>query len=292
MQCPSPGTTRSWLDGFCHSRTQTTVCWKFRRRSNHVRNTYKVSHRDLCRAQKDDEPPNENEEVSPTFEEADGELDDLLKKEFGVDREDQLTEVQQKYKEKILMKLEEEREAERLAKEARSVDFNRGKYFYERGQYPEAVAALTKALDNEGPFSQLGGEIQLWLALAYQATGKEQECIDLYKTLENTHPNPAIKRQAANLRFILEAPRLKLRPDERVSVPVLKPEESASRAAKKTYGRIRGPTSSKPPKPKTLEEKFMEEYTPPKLIPNKYVAVAATLLAAAVAWYSVYISKV
>jgi hypothetical protein len=59
-----------------------------------------------------------------------------------------------------------------------------------------------------------------------QAVGKEQECIDLYKTLENTHPNPAIKRQAANLRFILEAPRLKLRPDEFVSVPVLKPEDA------------------------------------------------------------------
>lgn len=64
-----------------------------------------------------------------------------------------------------------------------------------------------------------------------------------------------------------------------------------SRAAKKTYGRVRGPATTKPPKPKTLEEKFMEEYTPPKLIPNKYVAVAATLLAAAVACYSVYISK-
>jgi tetratricopeptide (TPR) repeat protein len=62
----------------------------------------------------------------------------------------------------------QEREAERLAKEARSIDFNRGKYLYERGQYQEAVAALTKALDAEGPFSQLGGEVQLWLALSYQ----------------------------------------------------------------------------------------------------------------------------
>jgi hypothetical protein len=35
----------------------------------------------------------------------------------------------------------------------------------------------------------------------------------------------------------------------------------------------------------------MEEYTPPKLIPNKYVAVAAAVLAAALAFYSVYISK-
>lgn len=62
----------------------------------------------------------------------------------------------------------QEKERERKALEARSRDFNIGKYLYERGQYPEAAAAFTKALDAEGPFSQLGGEVQLWLALAYQ----------------------------------------------------------------------------------------------------------------------------
>ena len=54
-----------------------------------------------------------------------------------------------------------------------------------------------------------------------QATGRDQECIDLYRILEDTHPNIRIKRQAANLRFIMEAPKLKLGPDERVSIPVL-----------------------------------------------------------------------
>lgn len=38
----------------------------------------------------------------------------------------------------------------------------------EKGQYPASVALLEKALREEGPFSQLGGEIQMWLALAYQ----------------------------------------------------------------------------------------------------------------------------
>lgn len=49
----------------------------------------------------------------------------------------------------------------------------------------------------------------------------------MYKALENTHPNPSIKRQAANLRYILEAPKLKLGPDERVSLPLLEQDESA-----------------------------------------------------------------
>ncbi len=35
-------------------------------------------------------------------------------------------------------------------------------------QYPTSVELLTRALDAEGPFSALGGEIQLWLALGLQ----------------------------------------------------------------------------------------------------------------------------
>lgn len=72
-----------------------------------------------------------------------------------------------------------------------------------------------------GPFSKLGGDIQIQLALAMNANGKEQECIDLFKHLEDTHPVSTIARQAANLRFIMEAPKLELGEDEKVSVPVL-----------------------------------------------------------------------
>ncbi len=58
---------------------------------------------------------------------------------------------------------------ERAAQEiiARSRHFVLGKYAYERGQYQRAVEALEEALEKEGPFTQLGGDIQLWLALAY-----------------------------------------------------------------------------------------------------------------------------
>lgn len=151
-------------------------------------------------------------------------------------------------------------------KAAKQREFTLGKLAYGKGQYNTSVQLFTQALDREGPFSPLGGEIQLWLALAYQvscrsywvnqgsleshmwrpasvipaihrvcrscetglklqialqATGREQDCIDLYKALENTHPNANIKKQAANLRFIMEAPKLKLGPDERVSIPVI-----------------------------------------------------------------------
>ena len=139
-------------------------------------------------------------------------------------------------------------------------------------QYPTSVELLTRALDAEGPFSALGGEIQLWLALGLQvstdravaaggpwaagglrvlagaqACGQEQECIDLYKALENTHPSVQVRKQAAQLRFILEAPRLKLRPDERVSVPVLETGGRFACAAPTLHARSAGSPLRTPP---------------------------------------------
>ena len=54
-----------------------------------------------------------------------------------------------------------------------------------------------------------------------QACGREKECIQLYKNVERSHPAKKVRKQAADLRFILEAPRLTVSPDERVQVPLL-----------------------------------------------------------------------
>ncbi len=59
-----------------------------------------------------------------------------------------------------------------------------------------------------------------WL-FPLQACGRERDCIEVYKTVEQTHPVTAIKKQAAELRFIMEAPKLQLRPEERISLPLL-----------------------------------------------------------------------
>lgn len=57
-------------------------------------------------------------------------------------------------------------------KAARQREFTLGKMAYGKGQYNAAVQLFTQALDKEGPFSPLGGEVQLWLALAYQVIHK------------------------------------------------------------------------------------------------------------------------
>ena len=54
-----------------------------------------------------------------------------------------------------------------------------------------------------------------------QACGREAECIQLYKSVEQGHPVKKVRNQAANLRFILEAPRLTINPEERVKIPVM-----------------------------------------------------------------------
>ncbi|CAL8463999.1 g3534 [Coccomyxa elongata] len=211
--------------------------------------------------------------------------DDLVAQELGLENASQLTNVQERYKDKIKQKLQEQAAAAAAEKAAKQREFTLGKLAYGKGQYNSSVQLFTQALDKEGPFSPLGGEIQLWLALAYQATGREQDCIDLYKSLENTHPNSNIKKQAANLRFIMEAPKLKLGPDERVSIPVI---DTNDRFVPERSFRTRAPPSRKTGQQRemTWEERFFAEYQPPQLIPNKYVLVASIILAVSLAWYS------
>ena len=46
----------------------------------------------------------------------------------------------------------------------------------------------TEARDRFFSTQGLGGDIQLWLALAYQAAGRDKDCIDLYKRASRCHP--------------------------------------------------------------------------------------------------------
>ncbi len=68
-----------------------------------------------------------------------------------------------------------EEEEQRLNNEARN--FKLGTLAYERGQYPESVELLEQALKDVGEYSVTGGEVQLWLALAYQVGGWEEGAV-------------------------------------------------------------------------------------------------------------------
>ncbi|KAG0571741.1 hypothetical protein KC19_VG038900 [Ceratodon purpureus] len=111
-------------------------------------------------------------------------------------------------------------EEARIKKEA-EVLLQMSQRAYGRGVYDKSVEMLEAALTKVPGNSNLGGEIQVWLAMAYDAVGRHADCIALYKRLEGTHPNNNLRKQAADLRYIAEAPKLKISRDEMVKVPLI-----------------------------------------------------------------------
>lgn len=57
--------------------------------------------------------------------------------------------------------------------------------------------------------------------MAYEAKNRHKDCIELYRQLEKTHPIGSIRRQAKELRYILQAPKLKISQEEMVTIPLI-----------------------------------------------------------------------
>ncbi|KAH9290707.1 hypothetical protein KI387_034824 [Taxus chinensis] len=132
-------------------------------------------------------------------------------------------------------KLREElaKRAKELAEKRKTAEvmFQMGQRAYGKGMYNKAVELLEGALSNVPKVSLVGGEIQLWLAMAYEAHNRHGDCIALYKILEKTHPIKAIRQKAADLRFILEAPKLKITEDEMVTIPLMDSNYDSSKGS-------------------------------------------------------------
>ncbi|OAY84475.1 hypothetical protein ACMD2_03871 [Ananas comosus] len=134
-----------------------------------------------------------------------------------------------------LKELEEMKELEKRAEELQSrvareqaerratakLMFELGQKAYGKGMYARAIEFLEAALTIIPSPSLLGGEIQIWLAMAYEANNRHRDCIALYQQLEKSHPSVSIRRQAAELRYILQAPKLKISKDEMVTIPLI-----------------------------------------------------------------------
>ncbi|KAG8366047.1 hypothetical protein BUALT_Bualt17G0035400 [Buddleja alternifolia] len=99
--------------------------------------------------------------------------------------------------------------------------FDLGQKAYGRGMYGRAIEFLEGALTIIPRPTLFGGEIQIWLAMAYEANNRHADCIDLYQQLEKKHPSVSIRRQAAELRYILQAPKLKITQEEMVTIPLI-----------------------------------------------------------------------
>ncbi|MBE9179849.1 hypothetical protein IQ268_14860 [Oculatella sp. LEGE 06141] len=133
------------------------------------------------------------------------------------------------------------------------VQYEAGKSAFERGQYRQSVQCLEKALNLAGRTSKLGGEVQIWLITAYEATDQRAEAIALCEQASR-HPDIDTRKQGRRLLYILKAPRLKARPEWLTEIPDLATLEDANgdRIATSRYGSTAQRTAR--PKPKLEPE--------------------------------------
>ncbi|MCO5577007.1 hypothetical protein L7F22_030829 [Adiantum nelumboides] len=178
----------------------------------------------------------------------------------------------EKLSEELAKKAKEQAEKRRQAEQM----FQLGQRAYGRGMYDKAVELFEGALTNIPGSSHLGGEVQVWLAMAYEADGKHARCIALYKTLEKTHPSGYIRRQAKDLRYILEAPKLKISKEEMVTVPLIDDNYSETRTWSKMYKERRKKLTKKAKPTKDYMEDWLV-WKPPRWERSPYFWVAVTV---------------
>ena len=121
--------------------------------------------------------------------------------------------------------------------------YRNGKAAFENGKYRQAVEELKKACALLERNSRLGGEVQIWLATAYEAAGQNQEAIDLCEQLKR-HPYPETSKEAKRLQYILKAPKLERPKEWMTEIPDL--------AALSDEGKIR--LAASPKKSSTTKE--------------------------------------
>ncbi len=126
-----------------------------------------------------------------------------------------------------------------------------GKAAFENGQYRTAVENLEQASALLTQNSSLGGEVAIWRVTAYEAAGRTEDAIALCKELQR-HPYGEISKQARDLLYILQAPKL-VRPSKWMTeIPDL--TKLPDNESQKTAFTDKGSKSSQKP----VEPEFVE----------------------------------
>jgi hypothetical protein len=99
-------------------------------------------------------------------------------------------------------------------------EYQAGRVAFESGRYARAVQSLETASGLVDRTSRLGGEVQMWLVTAYEASGDTERAIGLCRKLTR-HPRQETRQQAKRLLYILEAPKLSIPPEWMVKIPDL-----------------------------------------------------------------------
>lgn len=126
--------------------------------------------------------------------------------------------------------------------EVAKVEYAYGQTAFERGNYRQSIQHLEAAVGLASQITPLGGEIQLWLVSAYAAAERHEEAIALCEKLSR-HPDLETRKQSSQLLYILQAPKLRARPEWLTQIPDLGAVTEENNQAFK--GRIRYTQTSK-----------------------------------------------
>jgi tetratricopeptide (TPR) repeat protein len=163
-------------------------------------------------------------------------------------------------------------------------EYETGKQAFERGMYRESVQAFEKANALLAPnTTRFAGEVQIWLATAYEAAGDKENAIALCQKASR-HPDYETRKQGQRLLYILQAPQLTRRPEWLTQIPDLneiQEGESKIRAAGI-------PTKQRPPEPRF---KVTEPIDPTQVNTkdNRFIwvaLVATVLILGGLVWFS------
>ena len=151
----------------------------------------------------------------------------------------------------------------------------RSKVALENGSYRASVELSDQAVALVKPLTALHGEIQLWRVTAYQAFGDGGKAIQICTDLRR-HPDPETRKQAEQLQYILEAPRLETPEEWKVKIPDLAEVGDADATSQWSRG---GRPQTKEPEP----EPWIPEPPDPEQVnlqeePFFWVAIASVVL--------------
>ncbi|QDZ22890.1 hypothetical protein HOP50_09g54390 [Chloropicon primus] len=219
--------------------------------------------------------------------------DDLIAATFGKETKEDLSETELAYADK-LVKLMQEKVNTINERDARARAFiARGKKLYAKGGYGESIPAFESAIECTTADTLVGGEASMWLALALDGSGKVEQAKGIYLELKENHPLPSVRSQAGDLLYILEAPKLKIKKEERLMIPDLSQVDEFRNRRKSTRppgGPRKAPKKVVKKKDPTWEDKFVANSRIIRTFKNRYVQVAFLVVSAGLSVYSaVYI---
>ena len=150
--------------------------------------------------------------------------------------------------------------------------YRNGKAAFENGKYRQAVEELNKACALLERNTRLGGEVQIWLATAYEAAGQNQEAIELCEQLKR-HPYPETSKDAKRLQYIFKAPKLERPKEWMTEIPDL--------ATLSDKSKIRVAASrKKPPVAKQVEEVEFIDLSQVNTQDNRFIWLTLIVIAA------------